>query len=58
MGCFKIVRDYINTGMVEKKLKSTPLPTKLTVNVLQFIEYQKVKKPSIYAREIRTELLK
>jgi hypothetical protein len=58
MGCFKIVRDYITTGTVEKKLKSTPLPTKLTVNVLQFIEYQKVKKPSTYAREIRTELLK
>ena len=56
-GCYKIVQTFINTGSIEPPVRGTAPAVKLTPNVLQFIEYEKLKKPSIYCREIRDKLV-
>jgi transposase len=56
-GCSKIVKSFTETGTLERTLKKTTTPTKLTQEVSAFIELEKTKKPSIYSREIRSKLL-
>lgn len=55
-GCHKIVKNYIARGTLERPHVSRQ-PTKVTDEVLRYIEYEKSKKPSIYSREIRQHLL-
>lgn len=55
--CHKIVQTFVGKSSLEPRVRTTPPASKLTVNVLQFIEYEKKKKPSIYCREIRDKLL-
>lgn len=55
--CINVVKDYERNHIVKTQRKSSQRPRKTTQTVLQFIEYQKWKKPSIYCKEIRQKLL-
>ena len=55
--CVNVVRDYERNRAVKTERKRSLRPRKVTQTVLQFIEYQKWKKPSIFCREIRQKLL-
>ncbi|XP_070560238.1 paired box protein 2 homolog [Ptychodera flava] len=55
---YKIVRRFNETGdVLPAKVNQTPVNTKLTPNVLEYISYYKTVKPSMYAREIQQKLL-
>lgn len=55
--CVNVVRDYERNRAVKTERKRSLRPRKVTQTVLQFIEYQKWKKPSMFCREIRQKLL-
>ena len=55
--CVHVVRDYERNRAVKTERRRSLRPRKVTQTVLQFIEYQKWKKPSIFCREIRQKLL-
>ncbi|XP_033746907.1 uncharacterized protein LOC117332133 [Pecten maximus] len=55
--CHGIVGSFVSKGSVEKSYHTTKPRTKITDEVLKFIEYQKTSKPSIYAKEIHVKLL-
>ncbi|XP_060084051.1 uncharacterized protein LOC132563309 [Ylistrum balloti] len=57
-GCQKVVKQFVASGSISRKLRRYRSPTKMTPNVLQFIEYEKKRQPSIYGREIRSDLLR
>lgn len=56
--CYKIVNQFTINGTVAPKERKTMSPTKLTPDVLLFIEYEIEKKASVYYREIRQNLLR
>ncbi len=51
------VQTNFNTKSIVPKILPGPNHLFTTDNVLQHIEYYKTKKPSIYAREIRDQLI-
>ena len=57
--CHKLVEHFASSdGSVGPKERKKMSPTKLTPDVLLFIEYEIEKKPSIYYKEIRQKLLR
>ncbi|KAK3095045.1 hypothetical protein FSP39_009606 [Pinctada imbricata] len=56
-GCFYIVKTYEENSLLRPKIRCRVRP-KVTSEVIAFIEYEKWKKPSIYVKEIKDQLLK
>lgn len=55
--CINVVKDYEKNHVVRTRRKPSQRPRKITQTVLQYIEYQKWKEPSIICKEIRQKLL-
>lgn len=55
--CLNVVKDYEKNHVVRTRRKPSERPRKITQTVLQYIEYQKWKEPSIICKEIRQKLL-
>ena len=57
-GCFYVIRNYEeNNTLKPRNRRQVFRRRKVTPEVIRFIEYEKSKKPSIYAKEIKHKLL-